>query len=236
MYLNSRLCAHPVHRRRTWHHCSGRDRIRELPERVTEMLLKRLLHVEDHQVTALGLEHIVSKLRARREIPIGHDHCRCVHDAAGLEADVIFLDLQLDTETAMDHIAAIKVASDGAAIAIFSAIDDLTTMRMTLKRGAAAYIQKGLPIDKQRDAIEKLVANDYYFPPELAKAETQSLPSDRKLTVLKLLVAGKSNKVIAKELGLSPDTVETHVQQLFTMLGVKNRTAAVAEAQRRGFV
>ena len=64
----------------------------------------------------------------------------------------------------------------------------------------------------------------------------QALPSDRKLAVLQLLVAGKPNKVIARELNVSPDTVKTHVQQLFQMLGVKNRTQAADVAKRRGLV
>lgn len=200
------------------------------------MLLKKLLHIEDHQVTALGLEHIVRSLVPDVEFRSVTTIADAFSTLQSWKPDVIVLDLQLDTETSMDHIAALKAASDGAAIAIFSAIDDLSTMRMTIKRGAAAYIQKGLPIDRQSDAIEKLVANGYYFPPELARPESQSLPSDRKMSVLRLLVAGKSNKLIAKELGVSPDTVKTHVQQLFTLLGVKNRTAAVNEAKRRGFV
>lgn len=200
------------------------------------MLLKKLLHIEDHQVTALGLEHIVRRLVPDVEFRSVTTIADAFRTLQGWKPDVIVLDLQLDTETSMDHIAALKEGSDGAAIAIFTAIDDLSTMRMTIKRGAAAYIHKGLPIDKQREAIEKLFANDYYYPPELAKAESQSLPSDRKMSVLKLLAAGKSNKVIARELGLSPDTVKTHVQQLLTMLGVENRTAAVIEARRRGLV
>jgi len=200
------------------------------------MPLKKLLHVEDHQVTTLGLEHIVRSLVPDAEFRSVTTIADAFKTLESWKPDVIFLDLQLDSETAMDHIAAIKMASGGAAIAIFSAIDDITTMRLTIKRGAAAYIHKGLSIDKQLNAIEKLFANGYYFPPELAKAEAQSVPSDRKLTVLQLLVAGKSNKVIAKELGVSPDTVKTHVQQLFHLLGVKNRTEAANAARKRGLV
>lgn len=187
-------------------------------------------------MTALGLEHIVKSLVPDAEFRAVTTIADAFKILESWQPDAIFLDLQLDNETGMDHIAGLREASGGAAIAIFSAIDDITTMRLTIKRGAVAYIHKGLPLDKQREAIEKLLANGYYLPPELAKAEAQSVPSDRKLTVLQLLVAGKSNKVIAKELGVSPDTVKTHVKQLFQMLGVKNRTEAANEARRRGLV
>ncbi|HQR21064.1 MAG TPA: response regulator transcription factor [Burkholderiales bacterium] len=200
------------------------------------MQFRRLLHVEDHQVTALGLEHIVRSLVPDvefRSVATIADALETMHQ---WKPDVIFLDLQLASETAVGHIGALRAASDGAAIAIFSAIDDITTMRLTVNRGASAFIQKGLPLDKQRAAIEKLLKNGYYFPPEIARADALDVPSDRKMGILKLLAAGKSNKSIARELGLSPDTVKTHVQQLFAMLGVENRTAAVREAQRRGLV
>ena len=215
-------------------HCSGCHRLRELPERVTEMALKKILHVEDHQMTTLGLEHVVKGLVPEAEFRSATTVTDALETLKNWKPDVILLDLQLESETALDHIAFIKDASGDAPVAIYSAIDDVTTMRLTIKRGAAAYIRKGLPLDQQREALEKLFANGYYFPPELAKAEAQSVPSDRKLAVLQLLVAGKPNKVIAKELHLSPDTVKTHVQQLFQMLGVNNRTQAAKEARKRG--
>jgi DNA-binding NarL/FixJ family response regulator len=200
------------------------------------MTLNKILHVEDHQMVTLGLEQVVKSLVPDVEFRSVTNTADAFKTLKTWQPDLIFLDLQLESETAMEHIAAIKKAAGGAPIAIYSAIDDVFTMRLTIKRGAAAYIRKGLPLDEQREAIEKLLANGYYFPPELAKADTKALPSDRKLAVLQLLVAGKPNKVIARELNVSPDTVKTHVQQLFQMLGVKNRTQAADVAKKRGLV
>ena len=56
--------------------------------------------------------------------------------------------------------------------------------------------------------------------------------TERELTVLKELAAGRSNKEIARSLGLSPNTVKTHVASLFDKLGARRRMHAVERARR----
>jgi DNA-binding NarL/FixJ family response regulator len=55
--------------------------------------------------------------------------------------------------------------------------------------------------------------------------------SPREVEVLDLLAAGKANKVIARDLGISPNTVKTHVARLFEKLEASNRTQAIARAR-----
>jgi DNA-binding CsgD family transcriptional regulator len=56
--------------------------------------------------------------------------------------------------------------------------------------------------------------------------------TDREMTVLELVAAGRSNKEIAQTLGVSPHTVKTHVAHLYEKLGVSRRTHAVDAARR----
>ena len=60
--------------------------------------------------------------------------------------------------------------------------------------------------------------------------------SDRERDVLTYLAAGKTNKVIAEVLGISPHTVRRHVEHIFTKLGVKSRAAATAHAYEHGLL
>jgi DNA-binding NarL/FixJ family response regulator len=60
--------------------------------------------------------------------------------------------------------------------------------------------------------------------------------SARELDVLRLLVAGSSNKAIASQLGLSENTVKSHISHIFGKLGVQSRAEAVAAALQRGLV
>jgi DNA-binding CsgD family transcriptional regulator len=60
--------------------------------------------------------------------------------------------------------------------------------------------------------------------------------SPRELAVLERLAAGLSNKQIAEALGVSPNTVKTHVARLFEKLGAVRRTDAIARARELGIV
>jgi DNA-binding NarL/FixJ family response regulator len=60
--------------------------------------------------------------------------------------------------------------------------------------------------------------------------------SDRELQVLDLLAAGRSNKEIATQLNVSPNTVKTHIANLFEKLEVKRRTEAILRARELGVV
>jgi DNA-binding CsgD family transcriptional regulator len=58
----------------------------------------------------------------------------------------------------------------------------------------------------------------------------------REVEVLALLAAGQANKEIARALGVSPNTVKTHLARLYEKLGATSRTAAIAQARALGIV
>jgi DNA-binding NarL/FixJ family response regulator len=60
--------------------------------------------------------------------------------------------------------------------------------------------------------------------------------TEREAEVLRLVAAGKSNKTIAAELTLSPKTVDRHMSNIFTKIGVRSRAAATSFAHRQGIV
>ena len=60
--------------------------------------------------------------------------------------------------------------------------------------------------------------------------------SARELTVLEQLATGQSNKEIARQLAVSPNTIKTHVSRLFTKLGVERRTRAIHRARELGLI
>jgi DNA-binding NarL/FixJ family response regulator len=77
-------------------------------------------------------------------------------------------------------------------------------------------------------------------PPKPFEINTQALTSlgvsDRELEVLSLLAAGRSNKEIAQRLEVSPNTVKTHIANLFEKLGVNRRTEAILKARELGVI
>ena len=73
------------------------------------------------------------------------------------------------------------------------------------------------------------------FEPNTRVRETLGV-SDRELEVLTLLAQGRSNKEIAKQLDVSPNTVKTHVASLFEKLEAKRRTEAISRARELGIL
>jgi len=72
---------------------------------------------------------------------------------------------------------------------------------------------------------------------EINRLAQQSLGlSERELEVLSLIAAGQSNKEIARQLGVSPNTVKTHIANLFEKLGAQRRTEAILKARELGVI
>ena len=86
------------------------------------------------------------------------------------------------------------------------------------------------------DSALKYLAGLAIVPDVHRPSSTRHGLSQREFEVLQLLSAGKSNAEIAAELYISPRTVPHHTKGIFNKLGVGSRTAAVAEARRRGIV
>ena len=95
---------------------------------------------------------------------------------------------------------------------------------------AAAFLAGGVALGM------RLVARPRPVPPGNPQAQAILGISDREVEVLRLLAAGQSNKEIARVLGISPNTVKTHVTRLYEKLEAKRRTDAVARAQALGIL
>ena len=68
---------------------------------------------------------------------------------------------------------------------------------------------------------------------ELAREQRQL--TQREIDIVSLIAAGQSNKAIALELGVAPETIKTHLKRIFLKLSARTRAEAVVRAQRTGF-
>ncbi len=113
-------------------------------------------------------------------------------------------------------------------------------IHQALESGAQGYIIKGMPHETLIHALKRVHAGGRFLPPPVAKALESRTPdaslSPREREVLQLLVEGKSNKQIAKQLGIAEATVKCHFRVIFMRMGVTDRTQAVVSALQRGLV
>jgi DNA-binding NarL/FixJ family response regulator len=123
-------------------------------------------------------------------------------------------------------------------VVVLSAVEDERVIQQALRRGASAYVLKGIDPRDLGGAIRQVVERNVHLaplarepvpPPELAAL------SEKEQAVLQALARGLSNREIAGELWLAEQTVKFHLTNIYRKLGVSNRTEAANVAYRHGF-
>lgn len=126
-------------------------------------------------------------------------------------------------------------------IVVLTASMDQARMVGALRAGAAGYVRKDAEPEALLDAIRMVARGKTYIDPSIARrviagpGQRDDL-TEREMQVLRAVGLGRTNRQIAGELGVSEETVKTHVASLLSKLEVDNRTQAVVEALRRGIV
>jgi len=129
-----------------------------------------------------------------------------------------------------------------------SAHAEVAIARRAFQAGAAGYLVKNVTARDLADAIARVAEGETVLCPQLQERLLSDLCagdgtpvtggklSGREHSVIQLTARGRDPRQIAVELGLSPHTVRDCLHRSYTKLGVTDRTAAVAEALRRGLI
>jgi two-component system, NarL family, nitrate/nitrite response regulator NarL len=169
--------------------------------------------------------------------------------SAGHRPGLILLDLKMPGLGGLGMLKQIKDLSPETICIVVSDSDARSDIRAAVRAGALGYILKRSSMDVLERAITMVLAGERYIqlPAEFLEGEDDgddeaALPrrgSDplegltvRQQEVLNLLSQGRSNKEIAKSLGLLEGTVKVHVRDILRKLGVSNRTQAAMLAAR----
>jgi two-component system nitrate/nitrite response regulator NarL len=159
---------------------------------------------------------------------------------------VAVVDYQMPEMDGLDLVHAVVDEDLPTRVLLLSAVADSAVVFRALEEGAAGYLSKDAGRKEIVDAVLRAADGQTVLPPELAgelageirhRAQGQTAaPSDQELEVLQAFARGRSIPQVAAELNLGVSTVRTQSQRLFEKLGVSDRTSAVAEAMRRGFL
>lgn len=161
------------------------------------------------------------------------------------EARIVLLDLDMPGVDGAASLAAVRRDHPGVKLAVVSASQKRQDILTALAAGAHGYITKSLGATAVGDALATVLNGEVYVPPTLAQPEPANDPgisgagavadlTPRQAEVLGLLVEGRSNKDIARQLNLGEGTVKTHVAAILQALGVASRAAAAAIGARLG--
>lgn len=221
----------------------------------------RVLLVEDHTMTRMGLQLVLEKAEGIELIAEAEDGLSGVKLAQELNPDVILMDIGLPGIDGIEATKRIKDAKLNSNIIMFTSRDSEQDVFAALGAGADAYIMKGASPEQLTAAIKAVSEGTAWLDPAIAKlvlknvnkkssiyeansgsertpskfAQTAGLTA-REIEVLRLIVEGLSNPEIAERLFITRATAKAHVHSILQKLCVDDRTQAAVTAMREGLV
>jgi DNA-binding NarL/FixJ family response regulator len=167
------------------------------------------------------------------------------------DLDLMLLDLELPDAEGARGLRQIRARAPGVTVILLSGDTPPETLLEAIQAGAAGFIPKASPAGFMQKALRRVLDGSACPsptlpapPPAVVDAEAQAAETataggltdltPRQRDVLRLLIEGKTNKLICRELALSESTVKTHLASIFRRLGANSRTQAVVAAARMG--
>jgi DNA-binding NarL/FixJ family response regulator len=200
----------------------------------------RILVAEDHHVVRQGLVALIKTVEDMQVVGEACDGRQAVELFRQHRPDVTIMDLRLPNMTGVEAITEIRRNFPNARIIVLTTYDGDEDIYRALQAGARGYLLKDMSGDDLMDAIRTVHAGRSRIPPAVAQRLADRLGgpelTPRELEVLKLIVSGKSNKEIGRDLFISEATVKTHINSLLSKLGVNDRTQAATTALQRGII
>ena len=200
-----------------------------------------VLLVDDHALVRKGFRRILEDDPGIFVVGEASEGEEAVRLALELKPKVVVMDCALPGINGIDAMRRIRAKMPDATVLMLSMHSEDTLVRQALEAGARGYILKNaLELDLV-SAVKRVAEGHLVLDPQLAKpaalkGERDSGLTVRELEVLRHIVAGKSNKEIAAELGLSANTVGVHRANIMDTLGIHKTAELVVYAIRNGLV
>lgn len=205
----------------------------------------KILVVDDHALVREGLCQVLKGLDENMQVL---QAATCAQGFAMArfhpDLDLVLLDYHLPDMTGLAALAVFGQRHPELPILMLSGSANIQIMRQVLQAGAAGFVTKSSLSEELLGAVRRVLDGDVYLPQELDALPTDALYtaleskpplSRRQELVLRELLDGRSNREISQVIGLSEETVKTHVAAILRYFAVQNRTQAVVAAARLGY-
>jgi DNA-binding NarL/FixJ family response regulator len=207
----------------------------------------KILVVDDHPLILEALHHVLKQLSAEVVVcdaPSGSAGRSLA--AANPNADLMLFDLGLPGVDGFALLAELRERHPAIPVVVLSGSERREDVLRALDLGAMGYIPKGVSNEVMLQALRLVLSGGVFLPPSALAAAASAPPvppaaglrdlalTDRQAEVLALVLEGKPNKLICRQLGLAEGTVKIHVAACLRALGVHSRTQAAIEASRLG--
>ena len=216
--------------------------------------MPRVLMAEDHPLFRDALRRVLDQRLGSAAAPLEVVETGTVDELLSLietddAFDLVMLDLFMPGAQGLSHLVSLRARMPDTPIIVFSSVNDPKVVRQTITCGAAGFIPKSAPQEEIAHALEVVMGGGVFLPQRFqaeldaaalrprarweAEEEDRGKLTGRQVAVLELVAAGKANKQIAYELGISEITVKTHVTAILRKLRVTSRGQAIVMFQKR---
>ncbi len=201
----------------------------------------RVMCVDDHRIVREGIALIIGREIDMTVVATAATGDEAVVKFEELHPDVTLMDLRLRTMSGVDAIRAIRRHDPLARVVVLTMSRGDEDIFRALEAGAVTYLLKDTAFeDLVRIVREVHAGRRPEFSPDvkeqLAVRASRPVLTPREVGVLELVRRGLRNREIAASLGISEETVQTHVKNVLAKLEVQDRTAAIDVALKRGIL
>jgi DNA-binding NarL/FixJ family response regulator len=207
----------------------------------------RILLVDDHKMFVQALKLLLRELRPQAEVLLSHSpmEARTLIESRPEAFDIIFLDLKMPGFQRLEALSYFRGLCPEVPCVILTSDEDSDLVLASVNMGAYAFVSKSAGLDSLQEPLDRVVSGNVWLPASAVSVNAPRTSQDmwsragmritaRQRDVLRLLVQGKTDKMIARGLGISDGTVKTHMAHLRELLSVNTRTEIVYALARQG--
>ena len=208
----------------------------------------RVLIIDDHTLFRDGLQGLLERhnIDVVGSLGDGHEGIRLAQE---LKPDIVLLDMRMPGISGLEVLKQLQQSKFESPIAMLTTSNDERDLVEALRNGAKGYLLKDMEPDDVVAALREIVKGETVVAPNLTQIlarvvkgepilESEPSPIDdltpREAEILSLLAEGQSNKVIARNLGISDGTVKLHVKAILRKLNIHSRVEAAVIAVEHG--
>lgn len=203
-----------------------------------------LLIVDDQALMRDGLKTVLELEHDLKIVGMGKNGLEAVSLVESQRPDVVLLDIRMPELDGVEAVKRIKTFAPDIKVIMLTTFNDDEYIIKALANGANGYLLKDIEVEKLVEAIRDAASGKMIMPPEVhaklaeglgrlnnkkeeASADKLQDFSDREKEICRMMVQGFNNKQIALALYISEGTVRNYISNIYSKLGVTDRTNAV---------